>query len=181
MDIPKPYIKLRDKEKLESLPDSPGLYFWYYKNIDELFSKEQKEKLYLDSVIKSNGYFLLYIGIAKGQSIKQRIIDKHLNSAHVSTLRHSIGSLLANKARLKPSLIVEAGKFAIDKDWRVEKRITEFLKENAKISWIIDENPNGLETFLLGDYRRYSLPLNINNNLNHPFCEILMGLRKKYK
>lgn len=181
MHIPKPYIKLRDAGKLELLPDPPGMYFWYFQNIDELFFKEQKEKLYLDCIIKSNGYFLLYIGIAVGQSIKQRITDKHLNSAHVSTLRHSIGSLLANKARLKPSLIVETGKFAIDKDWEIEKRITEYLKENAKISWIIDENPKRLETFLLGNYKKLSFPLNIKENLDHPFCEILRDLRKKYK
>lgn len=180
MDIPKPYIKLSDEEKLELLPDSPGLYFWHFQNIDELFSEEQKEKLCLDSVMKSNGYFLFYIGIAERQSIKQRITDKHLNSAHVSTLRHSIGVLLANKARLKPSLIVDTGKFAIDKDWGVEKRITEYLKENAKISWIIDENPNRLETLLLDNHKRYSFPLNVNKNRDHPFCEILMNLRKEY-
>ena len=180
MDIPKPYIKLRNEEKLELLPNSPGLYFWYFQNIDEIFSEEQTEKLYFDSVKKINGYFLLYIGIAVGQSIKQRITDKHLNSAHVSTLRHSIGVLLANKARLKPSLTAEAGKFALDKDWGVEKRITEYIKENAKISWIIDENPNRLETLFLNNYKRYSFPLNINKNRNHPFCEILMNLRKKY-
>lgn len=181
MYIPKPYIELREEEKLESLPDSPGLYFWYFQNIDELFPEEQKERLYLDSVIKNNVYFLLYLGTTEGQSIKQRITDKHLNSAHVSTLRHSIGSLLAHKARLKPSFIVETGKFAIDKDWGVEKRITKYLKENAKISWIIDENPNRLETSLLGNYRRLSFPLNINKNRNHSFCETLMDLRKKYK
>ena len=181
MNIPDPYISIRHEEKLESLPDSSGLYFWYFRHIDELFTERQIEQLYLPKVIQYNDYFLLYLGIAEGQSIKERITRKHLKSAHGSTLRHSIGSLLAHKYGVNPFSNVKTGKFAIDEDWGVEKRITEYLEENAKISWIRDEQPKRLETGLLGDYRRLSFPLNINKYPSHQFCMNLKKLRKKYK
>ena len=151
------------------------------RDIDVLFTEEMIKKLYLPSVIQHHGYYLLYVGIAKGQSIKERIVDKHLHSAHVSTLRFSIGSLLAHKHNVVPFPNAKSGKFAIDEAWDVEGRISRLIQENAMLSWVESKQPEVVERALLGDYKRVSFPLNIRGNRQHPFCSTLSEIRSKYK
>lgn len=182
MQIPVPQIRFESNSGFQTiLSDNSGAYFWYFKDIGVLFKEEMIKKLYLPSVIQHHGYYLLYLGIAEGQSIKKRIVDKHLRSAHVSTLRFNIGSLLAHKHNVVPFPNAKRGKFAIGGAWDVEGRISSFIEENAMLSWIESTQPRLVERALLGDYKRISFPLNIQGNRQHPFCSTLCAIRGKYK
>jgi len=181
MKIPAPQVAIQSTSRLQLvLPDMRGAYFWYFRKISELFMEDMMDMLHLQTVRKHNEYLLFYVGIAEGQSIRERVVDKHLNSAHVSTLRHSIGSLIAHKLNVPPFPNAPAGKFAIEEKWNIEGRISRFFEEHAMLSWVETDQTREIENSLLGDYRRLSLPLNIKRNRNHPFCRTLCDLRTKY-
>ena len=161
----------------------PGVYLWWFKacSLNNIFNSDMIDTLYLTTVAWRACFMLLYVGKAEDQMLVERLLGKHLGrSAHVSTLRHSIGALIANRFDLPRCETAKTGKFAVNPTEELEQRITKFLVENAMVSWIPTTSPAAIEGSLIGDYRQLSLPLNILGNRSHPFCRTLSNLRAKY-
>jgi hypothetical protein len=55
-----------------------------------------------------------------------------------------------------------------------EAKLSVWMVANARVTWLQIAQPWRLETKLLGSL---SLPLNLDQNARHPFCESLKGLR----
>jgi hypothetical protein len=179
-DIPLPFAPALSVKP----PHNTGIYFWWFglSTLDAIVTPEMREALHIQTAqLTSNRYALLYVGKAADQTLFERTVNKHLGrSAHVSTLRHSLGSLIANRLDLPRCETAKAGKFAVEGPQDLERRITDFLHLNAMLSWVTSTTPTDLERQLLGDYNRLSLPLNIAGNRSHPFCRTLCSLRKHY-
>lgn len=173
MDIPPPAATVDQVE--DAVPDETGAYFWFFRSVlEKLFTEAMEERLHWQTVLKHNQYALLYVGIAEGQTLRERIVEKHLRpNSHASTLRFSIGSLLAHKQELPRVEGLLSGKFALAENSGIENMISKFLREHAMVSWIQAKEPAAIEGKLLGRCKDLSFPLNIKNNGTHPFCRTL--------
>jgi hypothetical protein len=147
--------------------DSPGIYAW-------CFDESPVPPEFCEGCVVREGRLLLYIGIADDQSLPERICDKHLVSANVSTLRLSLGCLLREKLGLE--LRCTSGD---NYNWGAgEAKLTEWMADHAFVAWCPHGDPHTLEQ---GAIARYRPPLNINGNKHHPFCEHLRALRGRCK
>lgn len=102
-----------------------------------------------------NGYELLYTGISPRKpsaagtvsrgNIKSRL-NAHANrDASRSTLRRTLGTLLAEQLGLRLGLYNGREHYAHDG----ERFITRWLRENAKVAWVVDPQPWEVERELL--------------------------------
>jgi hypothetical protein len=154
-------------------PNSPGVYGWYFRKIPPYIP--YKKTVYIRRRIKK--WRLLYIG--KGISLKKRILGFHSNGdADVSTLRLSLGCLFVKQLKLclyiKPSEVSDDSYYFGDKG---EEKISEWMKNNARVSWIQTPNYGCLEDSVI---ERYVLPLNIKGSPNpfKPLKNLRIALKK---
>ena len=149
------------------VPDSPGIYAW-------CFDESPVPPEFCGDCTVREGCLILYIGIAAGQSLRDRICKRHLRSASVSTLRLSLGCLLREECGLE---LRSASRDHYD--WGAgEENLTEWMADHAFVAWHVHGDPETLEA---GAIVRYRPPLNIKGNRQHPFCEHLVALRKRCK
>ena len=87
------------------LPDEPGIYGWYF---DQLPPNVPDVRY-----IKSNGWKLLYVGIAEEQTLKKRVQGKHLKGSPTnSTVQQTLASLLWKDLMLVPLKSGDVFKFS---------------------------------------------------------------------
>jgi len=160
------------------VPESPGIYAWYFKEIPP--------NVPIDDCIESQGKYLLYVGISPSrppkegklskQNLRKRIIRHYRGNAYGSTLRLSLGCLLSEQLGIKLQRVGKSKKrltFA-----KGEAKLSEWMKENAFVTWVIHEKPWMIEGKVI---QEISLPFNLRGNENHPFYENLTGLRSKMR
>jgi len=171
--------------RIAPVPDEPGVYAWYFRDFPNLIPTEgcaQKEDV-----------TLLYVGVApkkpptngkkpSSQTIRKRI-RKHLTGdAEGSTLRLSIGSLLAAQLGIELRMTGRSGTtmgFVSDgTKSKGEKRLSDWMRLNAFVTWQVSEKPWLLEDQLIG---RLNLPLNLSQNLSHSFHATLSQARARAK
>ena len=155
------------------VPAINGVYFWWFKEIPPGVPTED--------CLTQDGYTLLYVGISpdkKGKpnsraNLKTRIKTHYSGNAEGSTLRRSLGVLLALESNY-PLRRVGSGKRTTFTH-SGEQWLDQWMEENAKVYWVAHEEPWLLEEILIGSI---SLPLNIQGN-NHPFKPTLSAMRSK--
>lgn len=152
-----------------------GIYGWYFSDIPEQIDSEKCQEF--------SGLRLLYVGIAprrpslKGKSngtLRKRLRTHIRGSSYGSTLRLSIGCLLSDaqseqyhielRRTSQKSYSFNEGEYVLD----------EWLNKYARVCWIECDNPWEFESHA---FQRFSLPLNLLENENHPFYEKLCNLR----
>lgn len=169
------------------VPATSGIYGWYFDQCLAILSDR-----FLVGCHKYEGKTLLYIGIAPEEPIEgkrpsnatlnSRIVGQHCNGdAEGSTLRFSLGCLLANQLGIQLRLRGTSKRFAIGDACRGEERLSEWMSHHAFVSFVEIWNPWELEKQILGKPLILSLPLNLKGNSNHPFCKFLKGIRKEAK
>ena len=160
-------------ETPELVDDKKGVYAWFFASGSLPVPKAPYHRL--------DGFDLLYVGIAghdpkSTQTLRDRIYKFHLGCyAHNSTLRQSLGALLHKQLRLR---MIIRGKDSVV--WSDEDALTNWLCNNACVSWWPCEYPKSTEDKILtslGDF----LPLNIKENPLNPFAKELQQLRKKMR
>jgi hypothetical protein len=119
---------------------------------------------------------LLYVGIApngpkSSRTLRDRIRNHIQGSIGSSTLRRTLASLLAGPLNLRFGRTA-GGRAVISAD--CERRLTEWLDKEARISWLICDRPWETERQILVGGPR--LPLNIQGSLD-PFSKTLSALR----
>ena len=156
-----------------SLPPSvPGVYAWFFKDIPGTVPA--------DDCVTKGPLTLLYVGISPDkigkpnsrQNLRRRITTHFQGNAEGSTLRRSLGVLLAGESGY-PLRRVGSGK-RMTLTHSGEQWLDDWMTENAFVCWLEHQAPWEFEDELLGSL---SLPLNIKGNRDHPFARVLTEAR----
>ena len=142
-----------------TIPAGPGLYAWYF------------DAHPCGGIVgvgtKVEAYGLVYVGIAS--SLRQRLVTHMNGTARRSTLRMTLGCLLAYSLALQ--LVPNSGRYNFGDG---EPRISEWLDAHARLTWV--EHPESAR--VEGDVvRALRPPLNRGHNAAHPHYATLGALR----
>jgi hypothetical protein len=156
------------------VPRMPGVYGWYFRGVPPGVPTED--------CLNVHGASLLYVGISPkrpprngGSPSRQRLANRvryHFRgNAAGSTLRLTLGCLLADILKIELRRVGSGGRqtFAAG-----EHRLSDWIADNALVSWIPTDDPWLVEEMLIS---RLSLPLNLDGNERHPFHGVLGALR----
>ena len=156
-----------------SLPPSvPGVYAWFF--------KETPADVPINDCVTKSSTTFLYVGISPDkigkpnsrQNLRRRITTHFQGNAEGSTLRRSLGVLLAEESGY-PLRRVGSGK-RMTLTHSGEQWLDDWMTENAFVCWLEHQAPGEFEDELLGSL---SLPLNIKGNRDHPFARVLTEAR----
>ena len=152
----------------------PGIYAWYFDRVPALVPTETCRRW--------KGLWLLYVGIspayppnpgaAKGrQTLARRLKQHFLGNASASTLRLSLGCLLASELGI--GLRVSGKRMTFGADG--ERRLNSWMQAHARVACVTYERPWETE---LGLIDMLSPPLNLKDNLANPFQDQLRKVRR---
>jgi len=149
-----------------------GVYAWFFKEIPP--------GLPVEGCLTHDGLTLLYIGIypdKKGkpntnQTLQQRVRYHYKGNADGSTLRRSLGILLAKKSGFPLQRVGSGKKMTLTN--KGEQWLDRWMQENAFITWVENDEPWDLANKI---FHTHSLPLNIQGNKHNPFAPVLTKLR----
>jgi hypothetical protein len=160
------------------VPDAAGAYGWWFRDIPggiDVTGCEQRD-----------GFTLLYVGISPGppradgkprapQDLRKRIrfhFGAGNASADGSTLRKSLGVLLGDQLGFALRRIGSGKRQTFAGG---EAVLTQWMAENAAVSWVLHPEPWYLEPKLIN---ALILPLNFQDNDRNPFASELKKMRK---
>jgi hypothetical protein len=158
--------------KPSPVPNERGLYSWFF--------KEVPPGVPTDGCYTKDGLTMLYAGISPSretskQSLRKRIKRHYQGPAYGSTLRLTLGTLLAEQSDF-PMLEVANDRLTLTR--LGEQRLDDWMEENAFVCWVENSEPWEKER---GIIEKVSLPLNIRDNDHHPFAAELSELRSEAK
>jgi len=158
-----------------TVPHSRGIYAWYLK--PGLLSEELKPEWIFP--VGEEGLGLCYLGISPDREEScgnlNRRLWKHLKrTARNSTLRLSLGALLIDELGLQ---VESHGKSRISFG-NTEGKLTDWIWKNGHVAWTRHEAPWEVEVKLI---HRFVPPLNLDDNPDNPFADILEGKRDGLK
>lgn len=116
-----------------------------------------------------DGRYLLYVGTSG--NLARRMGDHYLGTAEGSTLRKTLGCLLADKLDIRLSRQGKALTFA-----EGEAVLSDWISQNMSIAWVSTDERHALEAGLIATA---DLPLNLEGNSRNPFHQTLTELRWK--
>ncbi|MDG4666329.1 GIY-YIG nuclease family protein [Mycobacterium sp. 236(2023)] len=160
------------------VPPQPGAHGWWFRQIPGEIDTSGCEQ--------RDGWTLLYVGISPGppradgkpqtpQDLRKRI-RYHFGagnaSADGSTLRKSLGVLLGEELGFALRRIGSGKRQTFAGG---EATLTQWMAENASVSWVLHPEPWYLEPKLIN---ALDLPLNFQNNDRNAFAPTLKKLRK---
>ncbi len=159
------------------VPASAGVYAWYFKSVPPGVPTEGCNMV--------DGAFLLYVGIspkappANGgapsrQTIRTRIRCHYRGNAARSTLRLTLGSLLADELSIGLRRVGSGSRMTFGKDG--EARLTDWMARHAHVVWTVTDRPWELEERLI---RALTLPLNLDQNHHGLFHAELSAARAR--
>jgi len=160
------------------IPESPGVYAWYFDNHFGTYftaSTAGAIKITLNSALTQN-WFLLYIGIAgkkRGRTLRNRIYGDHLNqNSKGSTLRQSLASLLWQEINLNPVMQLNGQ--------NEKQKLNRWIFQHARVAWIENGNPRKVEKVMISRFGKYLL-FNLQHNKSNPYRKELEQLRAKWR
>ncbi|MGE0601202.1 MAG: GIY-YIG nuclease family protein [Dehalococcoidia bacterium] len=153
-----------------SIPRAQGIYGWYF--------DEPPHPACTNVGTVVNGWSLLYVGIAPGRvgstsNLRTRLRSHLKGNARGSTLRLTLGCLLAERLGLRP--VARSGGLHFGSG---EDAISAWLGSHARVSWVELDNPWTVEADVV---KRIGAPLNRQHNETHEFYPILGTLRRAMK
>jgi hypothetical protein len=160
------------------VPRESGIYAWYFRGTPSLVP--------LDGCVLYGDLTLLYVGIApkappatggqaSGQTLWHRIRYHYRGNAAASTLRLTLGCLLAHQIGIQLRRVGSGKRMTFGEG---EDVLSAWMAENSFVCWHVTAEPWLLEKKLIGDI---SLPLNLDMNKNHPFRTTLSRVRREAK
>ena len=156
------------------IPTEPGVYAWYFDDVTHRVPTAGCHTV--------NGSARLYVGISPGrtpqngkppsrQSLRHRIRYHYRGNAAGSTLRLTLGCLLADELGIQlrrvgsGSRLTFAGGEALLSDW---------MGLHARVAWARHPTPWWAEHALI---EKWVLPLNLDQNAHNPFRGELSAAR----
>jgi len=144
------------------VPAANGVYGWWFRSVPPLIDASR--------CTRRSGLALLYVGIspreppadggpASGQNLRKRLRQHYARTAEASTLRRTLGCLLAGDLGLELRRVGSTGRrttFAAG-----ERILSDWMADNAFVNWVVQDQPWRLEEELI---RRLELPLNLRGN-----------------
>ena len=156
------------------VPAVAGTYAWYFKQLPAA----------IDTTRCSSwaGLTLLYVGIspkappasgvgASRQHLRRRLRQHYALNAYGSTLRLTLGCLLAEQLGLVLRRVGSGTRLTFADG---EARLSQWMADNAFVCWVAHARPWELEDALV---KTLDLPLNLQGNDRHPFGAYLRGAR----
>lgn len=155
------------------VPATPGLYAWFF--------DQMPPTVPLSDVSTHHGLRLLYIGIAPSRpgnssTLRSRVRQHYRGNASASTLRLTLGCLLAGQLGIELRRTGSTGRLTFGKEG--EERLSDWMESNAFVCWVEHAEPWTIEEDVI---ERLRPPLNIERNAAHPFCAPLSALRSEMK
>ena len=155
------------------IPATRGVYAWYFRDVPP--------GVPTGGCYTRDGLTLLYLGISpkntqSSQNLRKRVAYHYKGNAEVSTLRLTLGALLAPFSDF-PLRRAGSGK-RMTFTHLGEQWLDDWLERNALVCWTEHPEPWLHEHELLA---AHSLPLNIQDNRHHPFCAALSAMRQEAK
>jgi hypothetical protein len=160
------------------VPKVAGVYAWYFRNLPTLIPTTGCTRI--------GEFCLLYVGIspsappkngkaASKQSLLHRLRYHMRGNADGSTLRLSLGCLLADQLGIKLRRVGTEKRFTFSNG---EESLSQWIEENARGVWHVCEEPWKLEEELIA---AVNLPLNLDMNNVNVFHPVLSELRRAAK
>lgn len=134
--------KLTRAADVSTAPASPGVYGWWV--------REGTLEVPSGDYRQHGDHRLLYVGISPSRAssagtLRKRLVQHVTGNASQSTLRRTLGVLLADQLGLTLGLHVGRPTYGDNG----EARITRWLHENAQVAWVVDPEPWNVEQELL--------------------------------
>lgn len=160
------------------VPAQPGVYAWYF--------DVPPPGVPLEGTHRAECGPLLYVGIApreprrsdskpSSQNLRKRIRNHFRGNASGSTLRKTLGSLLALELGIQ---LRRTGKSERPTFGAGEAALSDWMAEHARVCWLVDAAPWHIEAELISEL---VLPLNLNQNKHSGFHATLSAARAEQK
>ena len=160
------------------VPASPGVYAWYFDQI--------LDRVPVDGCRTAHGHTLLYVGIspkrpsadglkASKQTLRKRVRYHYRGNAYGSTLRLTLGSLLAAELDIQLRLVGSGNRLTFSSG---EAVLSDWMDRHAKVCWLETASPWVLEHDLI---KMLVLPLNLDQNSHSAFQSELSALRAEQR
>lgn len=157
------------------VPEVSGVYGWYFRSLPGVVPVGETHE--------HVGCRLLYIGISpkrppangrkpSAQNLRKRIRNHFRGNAEFSTLRLTLGSLLASEIGIQLSR-TSSGKSRTF-GTKGEDVLSAWMADNAFVCWHTHPEPWVEEGSLIANL---DLPLNLSGNSQHPFARTLSEIR----
>ncbi|AEF34609.1 conserved hypothetical protein [Mycolicibacter sinensis] len=156
------------------IPAEPGVYGWWFRQLPAAIDVSRCQR--------KGDLTLLYAGISPSrppangkppsqQNIRKRITYHYRGNAEGSTLRKTLGCLLADELGIELRRVGSGTRrtFAAG-----EEVLSQWMADNALVSWIAVPEPWVLEREL---FTALDLPLNLQGNAHNPFHVELTTVR----
>lgn len=148
------------------VPAAPGVYAWYF--------DEAPPGVPLDGCHKTKSGWLLYVGISpkappmngtapSSQTLRRRLTYHYRGNAEGSTLRLTLGSLLADPLDIQLRRVGSGTRMTFSSG---EVVLSEWMAAHARVCWVTTSRPWLLESELI---ERLGLPLNLDQNRHSGF------------
>lgn len=158
------------------VPRTAGIYAWFFRVVPPGVPAEDCHQ--------ALGATLLYTGISprqpaalsgrpSRQTLRSRIRNHYRGNAAGSTLRLTLGCLLAREVGVSLRRVGRGDRCTFGEG---EAQLSEWMARNALVAWLPTAEPWRLEQSLI---RSVSLPLNLQQNQRHPFHARLSVLRRE--
>lgn len=156
------------------VPAEPGVYAWYFDEIPP--------GVPIDGCHSTGSGTLLYVGIspkpppkngasASSQNLRRRIRYHYAGNAAGSTLRLTLGSLLADELGISLRRVGSGRRMTFSSG---ESVLSNWMGAHARVCWIVAAEPWLLESQLIG---QFTLPLNLDQNEQGAFHADLSAAR----
>lgn len=172
-------IYSRSQALHNNIPQCPGLYAWFFKEIPP--------RVPTNGCITKDDLTLLYIGISPtkppvkkvtldSRNLRKRIRDHYFGNAEGSTLRLTLGCLLSDELGIELRRIGNGYRMTFTKAG--EEKLSDWMNQNAFVTWIEHPEPWKLEGEAI---RSLVLPLNLKDNEVNEFSKTLSEIRSKMR
>lgn len=156
------------------VPAEAGVYAWYFDDVPA--------RVPTDGCVTLDHHTLLYVGISPGkpptngrgpsrQTVRTRLRYHYRGNAYGSTLRLTLGSLLADDLGIELRLVGSGTRLTFGAG---EAQLSDWMSRHARVCWLETSEPWLLEHDLL---KHHVLPLNLDQNSHSPFRRTLSSIR----
>jgi hypothetical protein len=151
-----------------------GVYAWYFDKIPV--------GVPVAGCRSTDGHTLLYVGISpkkpgadglklSRQTVRRRVTYHYRGNAYGSTLRLTLGSLLADELDIQLRRVGSGTRLTFSAG---EQALSEWMGQHARVCWVETATPWTLEHELI---QELVLPLNLDQNAHSGFRQELSAIR----